>query len=88
MPTARFIVTGKVQGVFFRASTCDQALVLGVCGHAENRRDGSVEVLASGSEQVLDALESWLRQGPPMAVVDAVSREDLSERELQGFRIG
>ncbi|KRA32908.1 acylphosphatase [Rhodanobacter sp. Root627] len=88
MPTARFVVTGRVQGVFFRASTRDQALALGMAGHAENRADGSVEVLASGSASALDALQRWLRQGPPMAAVEAVSREDLPERELQGFRIG
>jgi acylphosphatase len=88
MPTARFIVTGKVQGVFYRASTREQALALGIGGHAENRPDGSVEVLASGSAPALDALGRWLRQGPPMAVVDAVIREDLPERELQGFRTG
>ncbi len=88
MPTARFIVTGKVQGVFYRASTREQALALGIGGHAENRPDGSVEVLASGSASALDALGRWLRQGPPMAVVEAVSREDLPERELQGFRTG
>ena len=88
MPAARFVVSGKVQGVFFRASTRDQALALGVAGYAENRRDGSVEVLASGSAPALDALERWLRQGPPMAAVEAVGREDLPERELQGFRIG
>ena len=88
MPTARFIVTGKVQGVFYRASTREQALALGVCGHAENRLDGSVEVLASGSVQALDALEQWLRQGPSMAVVETVEREDLPEQGLKGFRIG
>jgi acylphosphatase len=88
MPTARFIVTGKVQGVFYRASTREQARALGVGGHAENRPDGSVEVLASGSAPALDALQRWLRQGPPMAVVEAVSREDLPEQELRGFRIG
>jgi acylphosphatase len=88
MPTARFVVTGKVQGVFYRASTREQALALGVTGHAENRRDGSVEVLASGSAQALDALERWLRKGPPMAAVATVGREDLPEQEVQGFRIG
>jgi len=88
MPTARFIVTGRVQGVFYRASTREQARALGVGGHAENRVDGSVEVLASGSASALDALEHWLRRGPPMAVVEAVSREELPEQELQGFRIG
>ena len=88
MPAARFIVNGRVQGVFYRASTREQAQALGVCGYAKNRRDGSVEVLASGSAQALDALERWLREGPPMAAVETVSREDLPDRELQGFRIG
>jgi acylphosphatase len=88
MPTVRFIVTGKVQRVFYRASTREWALTLGICGYAENRPDGSVEVLASGSASALDALEHWLRQGPPMAAVDAVSREDLPEQELRDFRIG
>lgn len=88
MPAAKFMVSGKVQGVFYRASTREQALVLGLAGHAKNRSDGSVEVLACGSPSALDLLEGWLRQGPPMAVVETVSREDLPERQLLGFRIG
>jgi acylphosphatase len=88
MPTARFIVSGRVQGVFYRASCREQALSLNVVGHAENRFDGSVEVLASGSVEALDALERWLRRGPPAAQVDAVSREELPEQMLRGFHIG
>jgi len=88
MPSARFIVSGKVQGVFYRASTRAQALRLGLAGHAKNRSDGSVEVLASGAAGALDALECWLRQGPPAAKVDTVSREDLPEQELHGFHTG
>jgi acylphosphatase len=85
MPTARFIVSGRVQGVFYRASTCGQALKLGVAGHAKNRPDGSVEVLACGTARALDALERWLRRGPPAARVETVSREDLPEQDLHGF---
>ena len=85
MPTARFLVEGRVQGVFFRASAREQALQLGLTGHAENLADGRVEVLTSGSNEALDALEQWLWQGPPAASVTAVSREDLPERELHGF---
>ena len=85
MPTARFLVEGRVQGVFFRASTRAQALPLGLAGHARNLADGRVEVLASGSREALDALEQWLWQGPTAADVAAVSREDLPERELHGF---
>lgn len=88
MPAARFIIAGRVQGVFFRASTREQALGLGVSGHALNRADGRVEVLAVGSLQALDALHAWLHQGPPAARVTEVIREELSEQMLQGFHIG
>jgi acylphosphatase len=88
MPTARFIVSGRVQGVFYRASARTQALALGVSGHAKNLPDGSVEVLASGSADALDALQRWLRQGPPAARVESVSREDLPEQNLHDFHTG
>ena len=88
MPSAKFMVSGRVQGVFYRASTREQALALGLAGHAKNRSDGSVEVLASGSVPALHSLERWLRDGPPMATVEMVSREDLPEQEMAGFQIG
>ena len=79
MPAARFIVSGRVQGVFLRASTRAQAVDLGVAGHAKNLPSGEVEVLASGDLAALDALEQWLQRGPPAAKVDSVSREDLAD---------
>ena len=85
MPTVRFIVSGRVQGVFFRASTRIEALRLGVGGHAKNLDDGRVEVVASGDTEVLDALERWLRVGPPSARVDRVDREPADDRALTGF---
>jgi acylphosphatase len=88
MASARFRISGRVQGVFFRASTRGQALALGLTGYANNCADGSVEVLATGSVDALDALERWLHRGPPAAHVDAVRREDLPARMLEGFRIG
>ncbi|MEQ9562399.1 MAG: acylphosphatase [Woeseiaceae bacterium] len=66
----RFRVTGKVQGVFFRASTRDQARRLGITGHAVNLPDGSVEVLACGKSEALQSLRHWLHTGPAMARVD------------------
>lgn len=77
MPQRRYRVTGRVQGVSFRASTRDRALALGIAGHARNLADGSVEVLASGSAEALAALEAWMRQGPPAARVEAVLVEDI-----------
>ena len=88
MPSARFIVSGRVQGVCYRASTREQAVLLGLAGHAKNRSDGCVEVVACGPAEALDALERWLRQGPPAARVEAVSREALPEQELRGFHTG
>ena len=86
MPTVRFIVSGKVQGVFYRVSTREQARRLDLAGHARNLPDGRVEVLAGGSALALDALERWLWHGPPAAEVAGVRREDLPEQELHGFR--
>lgn len=74
MPVAQFIVRGKVQGVWFRASTRAQAERLGLRGHARNLADGSVEVIAAGDADAIDALERWLHVGPPLARVDAVLR--------------
>lgn len=74
MAAARFLVSGRVQGVFFRASTREQAQHLGLCGHARNLPDGRVEVLAAGEADAIDALARWLQHGPPQARVDAVQR--------------
>ncbi len=88
MSTARFIVSGRVQGVFFRASVREQALGLALTGHARNLPDGRVEVLASGRGEALDVLERWLWQGPPAANVERVFRENLAEQDLFGFITG
>jgi acylphosphatase len=85
MAAARFLVSGRVQGVFYRASTREQALGLGLSGHARNLADGRVEVVAFGSGEALDALERWLRIGPPAARVEAVVREACELLEVDGF---
>jgi acylphosphatase len=71
----RAIVRGRVQGVWFRASTAERAAALGLRGRAENRPDGAVLVQAAGSVAALEALVAWLHRGPPMARVDAVEVE-------------
>lgn len=88
MAAARFLVSGKVQGVFFRASTREQALELGLSGHAINMDDGRVEVVAHGDAAAVEILASWLRQGPPMARVDRVQRDGCEENPVSGFVIG
>ena len=71
----RVRVRGRVQGVWFRASTAERAAALGLRGRAENLPDGSVLVHAAGAADALDALVEWLHHGPPMARVDAVEVE-------------
>ena len=85
MATVRFVVSGRVQGVFFRASTRAEALRLGLGGSARNLPDGRVEVIAIGPEESLSALERWLWQGPPAARVEDVVREAADELDADGF---
>lgn len=87
--TQRFLVSGRVQGVFFRASTRQQALRLGLTGYARNLPDGRVEVMAVGEAAALEVLAQWLWQGPPAAEVRDVRvvelEMDADEQKLMGF---
>lgn len=90
MSCMRFVVTGRVQGVFFRASTRERALALGLTGQAVNRDDGCVEVLACGEKAALEGLRQWLHHGPPAAQVTAVDGESCPEPDPlpEDFRTG
>lgn len=81
-------IDGRVQGVFFRASTMDQAMRLGLKGWVRNCPDGSVEVVAEGERKKINDLVGWCRQGPPGARVHnvAVQWEDY-KKEFPDFRI-
>lgn len=68
----RFIVSGRVQGVYFRQSAAQQAQGLGVRGWVRNRPDGRVEGMASGDAAALETFKAWLRHGPPAASVDGL----------------
>jgi acylphosphatase len=87
----RYFVSGRVQGVFFRANTATEARRLGLAGWAINLPDGRVEVLVRGSEHAVQAIGSWLRQGIPPAQVDDLETivEDPDQfGELIMFRSG
>jgi acylphosphatase len=88
MTCRRFRITGRVQGVFFRDSTRRQACELGLTGHACNMPDGSVEVVACGSEDALLKLKAWLQSGPPMASVASVESTDVEKQGFRKFTIG
>ena len=82
------VVKGRVQGVFFRASTLERAQELGLRGWVRNRPDGAVELVAEGDEASVANLVAWCHQGPPSARVESVDvRPDSSNEVLQGFRL-
>jgi len=87
MACTRFVVSGRVQGVFFRASTRDEALRLGLTGHARNLPDGTVEVVACGDDAALAQLGRWLEIGPPLAQVSRVERSAAAITVPERFRI-
>ena len=88
MPATRFLVSGKVQRVAFRAATRLQAERFGLAGYARNLPDGRVEVLAVGEQGAIAALERWLWQGPPTARVEDVAQESAEAEVTSGFHIG
>jgi acylphosphatase len=75
MATQRLFIIGRVQGVGFRYSLQREAERLGLAGWVRNRSDGSVEALAQGAPDALDALAAWARRGPPAARVAEVKTE-------------
>jgi acylphosphatase len=87
MAVMRCYVSGRVQGVFFRASTRDRARQLGLVGQVSNLPDGRVEVIASGPEADLAALRRWLHAGPPQAVVTGLECEPCAQQTFEGFAI-
>jgi acylphosphatase len=86
----RFLVSGKVQGVFFRHSARLEAERLNIRGLARNLADGSVEVLAQGSVPAMAAMHQWLQRGPAHARVDNVRESDAADRKNEipaGFEV-
>jgi acylphosphatase len=83
--TRRFVVTGKVQGVYFRDSTRLEAEQLAIHGVARNLPDGSVEVTAHGAPEAVERLREWLQRGPPRARVAGVEElEPLADHLAAG----
>ncbi len=78
------VITGRVQGVWYRAGMAQEAQRLGVTGWVRNRSDGSVEAMVAGTAEQLAMIMSWARRGPPAAVVEHVAVE-LGSGEFVGF---
>ncbi|MDY6949040.1 MAG: acylphosphatase [Pseudomonadota bacterium] len=84
----RCYVSGRVQGVFYRASTRQKATELGCSGYARNLPDGRVEVVAVGEPESVRALVDWLWRGPPASEVELVEVQELSLDDLEDVPVG
>ena len=88
MRRARLIISGRVQGVNFRASARDEARALGLSGWVRNRLEGDVEAVVEGEEVAVQAFIAWCHNGPPAAHVTAVQvTMEPYTGELHGFRV-
>ena len=83
MGRLHLIIKGRVQGVFFRVRAQEIAEEFGLVGVARNRPDGSVEIVAEGSDEKLSRLRHWAKRGPNEAQVSGV--EEIFERETGEF---
>ncbi|MEY8203496.1 MAG: acylphosphatase [Bermanella sp.] len=81
-------VSGKVQGVYFRASTAKKAQKLNLCGWVQNLPDDRVEILAQGEAESLRQLLLWCQKGPVLARVSEITQQAASlDRQLNGFEV-
>jgi acylphosphatase len=81
----RLFVHGRVQGVFYRAWSAEQARSLGLKGWVRNRRDGSVELLVEGEETSVEKMIARCREGPPAAAVERIDVGESDEPAPPGF---
>lgn len=84
MEVRHLIITGQVQGVWYRAGMAREAELLGVTGWVRNRSDGSVEAMVAGTPEQVAAIMNWARCGPPAAQVEHVAVE-IGSGEFSGF---
>jgi acylphosphatase len=85
--TISITVSGQVQGVYYRQSTKEKALELGVSGIVKNLPNGNVQILATGTQDQLNELVHWCRQGPPLAKVSGVDVKSVESQVFMGFVI-
>ena len=78
-------ISGRVQGVWFRGWTCEQARQLGLTGWVRNRRDGTVEAVFSGAPDAVRRMIERCHEGPPAARVDGVVRTPVVDPGVAGF---
>ena len=82
MVTVLLRISGKVQGVWYRASAKDAALGIGIKGKVWNEQDGNVGAIVQGTREQIDAFVKWCKEGPPLAKVEDVQVENVSTAEI------
>ena len=89
MVNRSFVISGRVQGIFFRENTKKESVKLGLQGSAMNLSNGTVKVCLRGEINQIDLLERWLHVGPELAKVESVIEVDIDQQlELNGFKVG
>lgn len=83
--TIELIITGKVQGVWFRHHTREVAGLIGIKGTVENLKDGSVKIVATGTEEQLDQLATWCKKGSPLSRVDQIKIREITFTSFESF---
>jgi len=87
MKCVHLIVSGRVQGVFFRDNTRKKATELGLKGYAKNLHDGNVEVVAEGNEEKIKELIEFIKKGPGIASVTGVQMRHKEPENFKNFEI-
>lgn len=87
MVRVHVVVSGRVQGVWYRQSCQERALAAGVAGWARNLDDGTVEATLEGERAAVDAVLAWMAEGPPLAVVTGLRVTDQAPSGAVGFRV-
>jgi len=82
MLTVRLRISGKVQGVWYRASAKDKAISLGLTGKVWNEKNGDVGILTQGSHNQIIEFVEWCKHGPPLAKVEEVKVENVETKEV------
>ena len=81
----RVVISGRVQGVWYRGWTVERARARGLCGWVRNRKDGSVEAVFAGAESTIEAMIAECRDGPPLAKVETIARDAVADEGWTGF---
>lgn len=87
MKTVHILISGKVQGVFFRASASTEAEKNNITGWIKNTKSGEVEAMASGEEKDIESFIQWCHQGPRKAGVENVEVEEVHPQPFDSFRV-